>query len=399
MVVQSFLGCGVATCDAIEGRHSDKSACQSPAMVGGRLACAPEMSEATAFGRSHVKRRTLTVTPTSRLLVQIALAASVLLGAVSAPAIARDMLKFSSPQIAFEQGFNAYRGGNYTIAEQALKYAAERNSLLARYYLARLYADAAGPFTSHAKAYDLYTRIVVDHAPHIDVDDDPRARYVGKSLTALAQYVLRGLPEIGLKPNPERAAEHLQEAATYFRDQDAQFELAKLYITGEGVEVNHRQATSLLSTLAQTGHAGAQAYLADLYWRSKAGLPHDEKRALALITLATENAPAHERIWIEDIYQGIYCGMAAGVRQASEGLIASFRHRYSPRPGSEPQDSIGLVPRAERTCADGTPLPSLSKEGRYEAAPIARNPIASQRPSTLQGGVMGIGAYGERTGR
>ncbi|MGE0700940.1 MAG: tetratricopeptide repeat protein, partial [Hyphomicrobiaceae bacterium] len=278
-------------------------------------------------------------------------------------------------------------------AEQALTYAAERGNLLGRYNLARLYADPSAPFTDHPKAYELYRGIVEEHAARIDVDDDPRARYVGKSLTALAGYVLRGIPAIGLNPNPERAAGYLQEAATFFRDQDAQFELAKLYITGEGVEVNHRQATSRLSTLAQSGHAGAQAFLADLYWRSKGGLPRDEGRALALITLAVENAPSHERIWIEDIYHSIFCGMSAGVRREAEGLIASFRHRYAPRPGTEPQEMVGLTSRPVRTCADGTPLPALPRESRAETAPVARNSLAGPAGDIRQGGVLGVGSF------
>ncbi len=340
------------------------------------------------------------MTRTSSIAVRLAFGLGLALAPFAASAQSRDALKFVSPQVAFDQGVNAYRSGMFTIAEHALKYAAERGSLMAQYHLARLYADPAAPFTNHARAYELYARIVNEHASRIDVDDDPRARYVGKSLTALAQYVLRGLPEFGVKSNPERAAGYFQEAATFFGDQDAQFELAKLYITGEGVEINFRQATSRLSTLSQAGHAGAQAFLADLYWRSKAGLPHDPKRALALITVATENAPAHERIWIEDIYQSIFCGMSAGVRQQSEGHIASFRHRYSPRPGAEPQDTVGLAPQAQRTCADGTPLPILPREGRAaDSPPAARNSFAAPNPGVMQGGVMGVGSSADRRGR
>ncbi|MBS0244512.1 MAG: sel1 repeat family protein [Proteobacteria bacterium] len=297
--------------------------------------------------------------------IVLLLALAPVAGAVRVSAESRgDTLKFVSPEAALEQGLNAYRSGFFAPAEKALGYASDRGSLLGKYYLARLYADPNAPFTNHPKAYELFQGIVEEHAAHIDVDDDPRARYVGKSLTALAGYILRGLPEIALKANPERAAEYFQQAATFFRDHDAQFELAKLYLTGDGVEPDARKATHWLSTLSQAGHAGAQAFLADLYWRGKVGLARDEGRALALITLAVENAPAHERIWIEDIYQNIFCGMAAGVRQQSEGLIASFRQRYAPRPGSEPQDSLGLASRPVRACSDGTPLPPSSTDRR-----------------------------------
>ena len=302
---------------------------------------------------------------------------------------------FHSPEVALEQGLGAHRSGFHKMAEPGLTFAAESGSLLGRYYLARLYADASGPLTDHAKAYKLYNGIYEEHATTIDVEDHPHARYVGKSLTALAVYMLRGLPVIGLKPNAVRAAELLQEAATFFRDPDAQFELAKLYLTGDGVEVNHRKATSWLSTLTEGGHPGAQAFLADLYWRGKV-LPRDENRALALITLAVENAPEHERIWIEDTYQSIYCGMAAGVRSQSDGLIASFRQRFSPRPGTEPQEALGLGPRPVRACADGTPLPATRSDNRADdASKLARTPASTPgMPRALQGGMLGISGGG-----
>ncbi len=310
--------------------------------------------------------------------------------AAAAPPARAESLRFVSPEAALEQGLSAYRSGVFGIAEKALSYAAQRGSLLGKWYLSRLYADPSSAMTSHARSYELLLAIVQEHAPHIDVDDDPRATYVGKALTALAGYWLRGLPEIGIKPNAERAAGYLQEAATYFRNHDAQFELAKLYLTGDGVPVDKRQATHWLSTLSQIGHPGAQAFLADLYWRGKI-LQRDEGRALALITLAVENAPAQERIWIEDIYQSIYCGMAAGVRRQQEGLIASFRQRYAPRPGTEPQDDLGAPAAPVRTCADGTPLP-VRRESNAGGTAVSRADVPAEAPlpRSLQSGVMGV---------
>jgi uncharacterized protein len=327
---------------------------------------------------------------TSRRARGIGMAFGLALSLAVTPVAARDPLRFVSPEAALEQGLGAYRSGIHTIAEKALAYAADRGSLLGKWYLSRLYADPASAMTNHARSYELLFAIVSEHAARIDVDDDPRATYVGKALTALAGYWLRGLPEIGIKPNPERAAGYLQEAATFFRNHDAQFELAKLYLTGEGVPVDKRQATHWLSTLSQIGHPGAQAFLADLYWRGKL-LPRDEGRALALITLAVENAPAQERIWIEDIYHGIYCGMAAGVRRQQEALIASFRQRYAPRPGTEPQDSLGASAAPVRACADGTPLPAPRESGALDGGPArTTQPVGAAPQSTLQSGVLGI---------
>ena len=83
--------------------------------------------------------------------------------------------------------------------------------------------------------------------------------------------------------------------------------------------------------LSQKGHAGAQAFLADLLWRGKY-MKTDPVRALALISVAVANAPAYERVWIEDIYQNIYCGAAQGIRKQATGIVADWRTRYGRKP-------------------------------------------------------------------
>ena len=55
---------------------------------------------------------------------------------------------------------------------------------------------------------------------------------------------------------------------------------------------------------------------------------------------AVENAPKHERIWIEDIYQNIYCGASQGTRQQADGIVVRWRKFFS-HPSS-PGDRMGL---------------------------------------------------------
>jgi hypothetical protein len=315
------------------------------------------------------------------------LLASLTLAALPGSASAQGALRFTSPEAAFEQGLGAYKAGLYALAVPALSYAAERKVFLAQYFLAQLYADNQSAMTDHSKAYQLYHRIVEELASSIDVDDDERAPYVGRALTALARYVYRGLPEIGLAPNATRAAEYLEEAATFFRDLDAQFELAKLYLKGDGVPEDRKRALHWLSTLTQEGHVGAQAFLADLLWTGKI-VPRDEKRALALITLATENAPAHERIWIEDIYHRIFCGSVAGVRQEADTLVLSYRRLYVPRASHE----LSIGPAAPdvspaRSCSSGELLPRLQPKGRRAAA---TGPAAPSGGAPAKDAILGV---------
>lgn len=272
----------------------------------------------------------------------------------SAPAGAGEAT-FRSPEDALTQGVSAYKGGYYELAIPALEFAAAKNLFLGRYYLACLYADNTSAYTDHAKAYLLFQSIADEHAD-ADPDDDQRAPYVGKALTALAGYVRRGLAEVNLKADTARAAEYLRYAALFFRDEDAQFELAKLQLKGEGVEPDVGNAKHWLSVLSQKGHPGAQAFLADLYWR---GLytQKDQVRALALITVATANAPPSERVWIEDIYQNIFCGTSAGTRKQATGMVAEWQDRYGRKPEIHERAGLGLLnPSPVRMCHDGEPV-------------------------------------------
>lgn len=301
---------------------------------------------------------------TSRLILGLIVIASL-------PAVAlAQSTTFNSPREALRQGVSAYQGGYYELAMPALRYAADKGEFMASYYLAKIYQDNTGPYTDHARAYALFEKIADDH---LDADpDDPRAQYVGKALTALAGYVLRGLPEIGLAPDAERAVFYLKNASTTFNDEDAQFELAKLQLKGEGVETNVPLGRHWLSVLSQNGHAGAQAFFADLLWRGKHVEP-DPARALALIAVAVDNAPPQDAMWIEDIYQNIFCGAAEGTRKQANGIVAQWGNRYGRKPAAS-YDRSGLPQLAAapvRTCKNGEPVDVIPARA---SAPTQRLP-------------------------
>ena len=292
---------------------------------------------------------------------------------------------FTSPREALKQGISAYQGGYYEIAIPALEFAAKKGEFLGQYFLAKVYSDNSTAYTDHAKAYEIYERIVDDHID-ADPDDDPRAPYVGRALTALAGYVKRGVPEAGVRPDPERAVFLLKNASTTFNDEDAQFELAKLQIKGEGVEANVPLGRHWLSILSQNGHAGAQAFFADLLSRGK-HVDADPARALALISIALDNAPQQDRLWIEDIYQNIYCGAGEGIRKQATGIVAQWGNRY----GRKPQDArdrsasglAALSPQPVRTCQNGEAIGTIIKRGEIA---VGGSSIAGPSPSSQPAG-------------
>ena len=321
--------------------------------------------------------------------------------AAGASAAVAGTVAFSSARDALKQGMSAYQGGYYEIAIPALEYAASENEFMASYYLARIYADNTSAYTDHAKAYVLLQKLVDEYA-EVDPDNDPRAFYVGRSITALAGYVRSGLPQIGLAANLDRSVEYLHNASVMFDDEDAQFELAKLQLKGEGVEANEHKAKHWLSVLTQKGHAGAQAFLADLLWRGKF-VEADQPRALALISVAKENASAPERLWIEDIYQNIFCGSGSGVRKQASGIVAGWGNRYGRKAtiDSEPDggDLGQLSSGPVRTCQNGEPVgpfdqieSSVMPPGQGTPAPAAEAPsppVGIVRPSFSLGATGG----------
>ncbi len=207
-------------------------------------------------------------------------------------------------------------------------------------------------------------RHIADEYADVDPEDDPAAPYVGKALTALAGYMLRGLPEIGLKPNPEVAADYLNNASATFNDDDAQFELAKLQLKGEGVELDVPKAKHWLATLSRKGHAGAQAFLADLLWRGMY-MEANQSQALALISVAASNAQPQDRLWIDDIHQNIYCGSGEGIRKQASGIVAGWGDRYSVTKKPDVADRSGLgmlTAQPVRTCENGEPVGTIALE-------------------------------------
>lgn len=322
--------------------------------------------------------------------------------ALVSPAVAREERSgagedmFASMSDALKQGIGAYQGGYYEQAIPALDWAAAKGEFMGLYYLARIYSDNTGAYTNHAKAYGLYQRIVDEYAD-LDPDEDDRAPLVGQSLTALAGYVRRGLPEISLKSNLDRAIEYLHNASVIFDDEDAQFELAKLQLTGEGVEENVTKAKHWLAVLTKRGHAGAQAFLADLLWRGKY-TEADQPRALALIAVAVANAPANERLWIEDIYQNIYCGSGEGLRTQASGIVAGWGNRYGRKlPERERADPDGLSAAPVRTCQNGeavAPINAAPEDGAAADAPVVAAP--AQPPAASRPFVYGASGAGLR---
>ena len=258
----------------------------------------------------------------------------------------------------------AVRAGRPELAVAAFEFAGNNNHVPALYYLGLLYANNDDRVTDHAKAFNVFHRIVDKYA-YVDPQTDFRSVYVVRAAVRLAGYYRSGMPALGLKPDPREAVELLNHAATYFSDLDAQFQLAKMHLTGEGVQGNERYGLHWLSSLARKNHAGAQAFLAELLWRGKF-VQKDPNQALVWSTLSVESTGDSDRIWIEEIYQTIYCGAAPGVREKAGQLVADWRRRApASTGGSSPADTVDRAVTPNRSAIIGpSPLGCRHQRGR-----------------------------------
>jgi uncharacterized protein len=301
---------------------------------------------------------------------------------------------------AFERGVTAYNAGAYAAAVPALTEAAatgnEKARFFAEFYLARIYSDHASGQTNHARAFMLYRKVADEHAD-IDPDDDHRAPFVAKALIALAGYTKTGLRDLDMVANPRRAVSYLHHAALFFGDKEAQLELAKLYLSGNRPRDDVRRGLHYLSSLSEQSYPAAQALLAEQLWIGQ-HVKVDQRRALALVTMAVEAAPAHDRIWVEEIYHSMYCAASQGTRGEADGLMARWRKMFA-RPVADLPERVDLGGRElqpERQCSNG------------EAVAIRRNaPVAaaSAAPSVphevVKGSTIPLGyraASGPETG-
>ena len=318
---------------------------------------------------------------------------------MSGPAFAVRDLQCGAPEAMLNKALESYEQNRYELAlpsfECALSTGNELQKLYANFYLARIFSDDTGGFADHARAYEIF-RSISDAVDIVDPEDGRRAPFVAKALTAFAGYVRRGLPEIGLKPDLARHVEYIRHAATFFNEPDAQFELAKLHLTAQGVPGDVPLGLHYIQKLVEDGHASAQAYLADLYWHGTHVRP-DRVRALALIKTATGNAPASDRLWIEDAYQNIYCGTPKDERLKAAGLAEVFRRSFGhslsagrgPQtlPGQRPAMALGRDPVMARRCNNGEPI-DMELHGSLAAPPIASSIMPSGPQPTLPAGLQ-----------
>ena len=288
---------------------------------------------------------------------------------------------YASATDAYRQGVSTIKAGKVSAALPALEYAAKHGVLGAELKLARIYSAGRDDVAEDdAKAFTYYRAIADQYA---DINPtSPVAPYVGEAFVALGQYHLDGIAAMPLAANAAYAADLFRHAASYFGNADAQYDLALLYLKGEGVEKDVGLAVNWLAMAAKKQHVAAQATLGEILWRGTE-VRQREARGLALITLAHENAKASgkEAKWVGDLYAEAFAKSDAATRKEAVALLPELGGTAiaaTTSVAAKPANSIVLPamgsgakpvapPAAGAQSADAIPL---NKTGTPPAAPI-----------------------------
>lgn len=208
----------------------------------------------------------------------------------------------ASPREMFSLGFSAYQRGDKLEAFEALSLAANQGHAGARWKIGQMYAAGDGVPENDFEAFKMFEQIVRDQED--DSSYSPNAAYISSAVVALAEYLRNGIPGTPVAPDLVQARQLYNQAASYFGDARAQFELGRMLLTGEGGASNPRQAARWLQLAAKKGHLRAEALLGYLLFDGeKIALRAEPVKGLAMLTRALRDASPAEKEWIRPLQE------------------------------------------------------------------------------------------------
>jgi TPR repeat protein len=247
---------------------------------------------------------------------------------------------YKSAREALRVGVDDLHAGDAQSSVQALTYAAEGGEPLAQWKLGSIYAAGEVVPRNDLLAYKFFSELVERYN---EDEIDPR------SLTAIANafvqvgvYTLNGIPGSSVKPDPERAVELFEIAATRFGDADGQYQLARMFMDGVGgLDKDKLRAAKWLGLAAEKGHRDAQAVLGHMLFRGD-GVPRQAPRGLMWLTMASLGSKGPKDGWIHDLEAKDLAVANEGERAAAEAYLAA-RGVKPPRPAPQPLQLSGAA--------------------------------------------------------
>ena len=225
---------------------------------------------------------------------------------VGIPAPARAIAPDLAPTTAADAALSLAKAADPATAEPmdeallALQAAAEAGQPIALWRLGTMYESGEGVQKDDVRAFDYFSRIANENAstPPTSLE----ASIVARSFVKVGEYYRDGLPDAGIQADSTRSINLLMHAATYFGDAEAQFEVGRLYLDGEGLGQSTLQGARWLSLAARKGHIAAQARLGDLLFNGDGdALPAQPIEGLMWLTIAHDHAGSLDADWVGNL--------------------------------------------------------------------------------------------------
>lgn len=218
----------------------------------------------------------------------------------------------------FKFGFSAYQSGNKDEAFRAYRDAAEQGHSGARWKLAHMYAAGDGVPEDDYQAFKLFEGIVSEGA----APGSQESTFVANALVTLAAYMKRGIPDSPVIADPRRARDLYWQAAANFGEANAQFELGRMLLTGQGGHADPRQAARWFNLASQKGHIGARAMLGQMLFENGQTV-----RGLSMMTAALHGAGPQDRGWIRQIHEEAFALASEADRRTAMVLAEGMAGR------------------------------------------------------------------------
>lgn len=280
----------------------------------------------------------------------------------------------------------ALRDGHIENGLGALEMAARRGGIRAQIRLAKIYAEGKLVPRDEVKACELYGSLADRHS-HID-RTDAAAKLISEAFRAWAMCYVKGAPAAGWEQNPNRAALLFYHGGVILDDAESLHELAKMYLTGQGIAQNNRLAVYYFFKAARKRHPPAQALLGSLMWEGRI-IKRQSVPGLALMLLALEGAKAEDRGWVESLYQDALLTASQDEEADAIKLAADWKKTYGPDSTSSTSPLIAapVTPVPPPVRAPGQPPATGQRQ-------IAAPPASPARPIEQQNtfGTMPTGA-------
>jgi uncharacterized protein len=227
----------------------------------------------------------------------------------------------------------ARRAGDIEAALKSLEEAANDGEVMALWKLGRMYADGDFVKQSDLRSFEYFRLLADSHADEIPCTRP--AVFVASAFVALGGYYLAGIRNSNIKPNAVHAREIFNYAASYFGDPEAQYWLGRMYLDGQGIARDTKQAARWLSLAASKGQYQAQAVLGALLFKGDL-VSRDAARGLMWLMLAQDAATPTET-WITDLYN-------AALKQATtdeQAVALVHRQHWIAQPRRGCRDQLG----------------------------------------------------------